>query len=270
MKKTLYLYKTQNYSLKRDGPSLLVSHNRRSPIRIPYELVDFVYINFPFAFVNKDILLDFAIMKKAVVVSMPGMKGTIHIIPYYDGGYFLDLAQRLTLKKEVIKKEFHAFLMTKRKEIQALALKVIDRNLSIAFKQRNCNTVDYEYYIMNFCGKGRKRFFIVKKCFRDLFFGLISSKCIEYELDPNEGIINDKQMMGFVKDLMSALDPITDVLSLKFFSYKQDCLWKGYKTLNERGFKLLTSIFEQRKPVITKVIDRFLRKVLMIIYGKES
>jgi hypothetical protein len=269
MRKTLYLYNTKNYSFKRDGPSLLVSIRRKAPIRIPYELVDFVYLNFKDSFLDRNVLFDFATMKKPVVVSMPGSKGSLYIIPCYDGGYFLNTSQRLAIKKEVVRKDFQTYIMDKRKKLQILALKVVDKNLSIAFKERNCNTIDYEYYILNFCGKSRKKLFIVKRYLRDLFFGLITSRCLHYEIDPNEGIINEKKMMGFVRDIMSALDPITDVMAIKFLSYKQDFLWCDYKTLNEKGVKLITLIFENRKPIITKFIDKLFSEVLKIINRHE-
>ncbi len=260
MGKTLYIYDYDDSSIKRDGPSILVQKNGRAAYRIPYEYVDFVYVNCDCG-IPQDVLLDFVHFKRPIVISGANFRESLHIIPFYNNGYFYEIPTKLIRENPIKKEKFHRFLLQLEKEVRIRALAAIDRNLGLCYKKRYLDTKTYEYYIRKHAKSNIDRLFVLKRHLRDLYMGLINHICLQFQFNVNSGIINHNRKLGFCLDIYMPIDAITDVIGLKFFDYKQKNLWSGKKHLSESGFKLIAILFEKSKSTVSNLVFRILAKV---------
>lgn len=269
MKRTLYINDTKNYQIKIDGPSLLVSNNNRSPRRIPYEYLDFVYIDYKEQ-IDHEILKDFIRFKKPAVITNLYKNDSLHLLPVSESGYFNEIPQRLAVDKRVIRTDVHRFLIEKKRVIQLLAIKSFDKNLSKALKNHSFTNDEYLYYLMKFCNNEKKKFFNTRRKFTDLFLGLINAKCIEADLNPEVGIINDKKRLGFAYDILMIIDPIMDVLTAKMLNYKNYKIFYNGNWLNDTGFKTVITLFEKGKPIFSRLLEKYLKEIKQIITRVEN
>jgi len=260
MRKTLYLYDYDDTSIKQDGPSILVQKNGRATYRIPYEYVDFVYVNYSCG-IPQDVLLDFVHFKRPIVISGANLRESLHIIPYYDSGYFHEVTMKIIRENPINREKFYRFLLQLEKEVRIRALAAIDRNLGLCFKTRYLDTKTYEYYIRKHAKANIDRLFVLKRHLKDLYMALINNFCIQFHYNVNSGIINHNRKLGFCIDIYTPLDAITDVIGLKFFDYKQKKLWCGKKELSESGFKLIATLFEKSKSTVSNLVLRILVRV---------
>lgn len=269
MKKTLYLYNSNNYQLKIDGPSLLVSKFDKAPRRIPYQYLDFVYIDAKER-VNPEVIKDFLRFQKPAVITGINKNDSLHLIPISESGYFNEIPQRIAVKREEVKKEFKMWMLQKKRQIQILAIKSFDKNLSKALVSHNFTHDEYLYYIMKFCNNEKHKFFNTRRKFTDLFTGLINAKCINAQLNPEIGIINDKKRLGFVYDILTILDPVMDVLSAKMLNCRNYKTFYDKDFLNQQGFHTVIMLFEKGKPIFDKLIEKLLKEAKKIIIKKEN
>lgn len=266
MKKTLYLYDTANYLIKTDGPSLLVSKAKTAPLRVPFEYLDFIYINYGTR-LSPDVIRDFIRFNKPAIITNFTSRNALHLIPVSNSGYFYDIPQRIAAKRDEIRDKVHRWMIQRKHTIQILSIKLIDENLSNAMKARNFTNDDYRYYVLKLCNNQDSKLFRIKKNFQDLFSGLIIAKCSELELSPELGIIHKNKKLGFVQDLMSIIDPVTDLLALKILS-RNTTLFFNNDDLTKEGFKIIISNFERCKPVIDKMLTYLIKEVLKIIHER--
>lgn len=269
MKKTLYINDTRNYQIKIDGPSLLVSRNNYAPRRIPYEYLDFVCIDYKVQ-PSQEMIKDFLRFKKPAVITNLYKNDSLHLLPISESGYFNEIPQRLAVNRRIIRSAVHRFLIEKKRIIQILAIKSFDRNLSKALKNHNYTNDEYFYYLMKFCRNEKKKFFNTRRKFTDLFLGLINAKCIEQELNPEVGIINDKKRLGFAYDILMVIDPIMDVLTAKMLNYKNYKIFYNGNWLNDIGFKTVIALFEKGKPIFSKLLEKYLKEIKQIITKAEN
>lgn len=267
MKKTLYIHDSTYYNIKIDGPSLLVSKENKSPRRIPFPYIDFVYINYRER-VDEEIIKNLVRFQKPAVIADLYKKDSFHLIPVTESGYFNEIPQRLAVKNEEKRKAVHMYIKQKNRQLQIIALKSFDKNLSKALMTHNFDNRDYFYYLMKFCNNERKKFFNTRRKFTDLFIGLINVKSIEESINPNIGIINDKKRLGFVYDILCVIDPIMDTLAAKMISFKGSLTLYFNNWPNERGFKTIVNLFERGKPIFSKLILMYIKDIKSIILGK--
>jgi|GEM_PF-2856927 len=260
MNKTLYLFDQKECIIKVDGASILVTKKTKAPYRIPFGHVDFVYVNYKQP-ILKNVLDNLIQIKKPLILTNPNTRDSIHIIPEHDSGYFFEISQRLAIKNTETRKRIHMLLQQVNKEVQLAALSAIDKNLGKAYKNKFLSIDNYRYYIQKPVNNNLKKFYIVKKNIRQLFFGLTNSKCLQHGFNINEGIINENKKMAFTHDICSVIDPISDVLAVKFFDYKQQKLWINNHNLSDSGLKIVAILFEKSKDVTSKLLDRILRLV---------
>lgn len=266
MKKTLYLHNIRDYKIKIDGPSLLVNKENRAPRRIPFQYLDFVYINYRER-VDEEILKNLVRFQKPAVIAEVYKKDSFHLIPVTESGYFNEIPQRMAVKSEEKKKAVQMYIKQRNRELQILAIKSFDINLSKALATHNFDNKQYFYYLMTFCNNERKKFFNTRRKFTDFFIGLINAKCIEEEINPEIGIINDKKRLGFVYDILCVIDPIMDTLTAKMVCSKNSSTLYYNNWPNEKGFKTIIYLFEKGKPIFSKLISMYIREIKSIIIG---
>lgn len=264
MKKTLYLHDFKDYNLAIDGPSLLVSKKNKAPRRIPFHYLDFVYINYKVR-IDKDIIKNLIRFQKPAVITNIYKNDSLHLIPVRESGYFNEIPQRIAVKREDKKKEVLMWAKKRNRQLQIIAIKTFDRNLSKALATHNFTMDEYSYYLMQFCKNERKKFFNTRRKFTDLFIGLINAKSIEAEINPELGIINDKKRLGFVYDILSVIDPVMDTLAAKMMICRNSQTLYCNNWPNEKGFKTIIYLFEKGKPIFSKLISLFIDEIKEII-----
>lgn len=251
MKKSLYLGYEPELKIDIDGPSLLIRKSFYSPIRLPFRILERVYIRYD-ANIGLDLL--FALLENNIPV--------VFISKEICGYFVLPLRRSQSGFNERLKNALYFyewrrqlvnwFVSSKRKNelifIRRYAPLLFDLLAKRGYKKEDFDTIiksltssiSVEYY---------------EKILRYLYTihsSLVLAKIMEYGLDPQMGIVNRMKEFGLVNDISDITMPdlLSIIVDIVQSPKGMDTIKPDIGVITSGVMKYLTDKYESRRESI--------------------
>lgn len=257
MKRALYLSDKLDINIQIDGPSLLISIANKAPRRVPFGLLDRVYILGDFrisseiicAFGQYNIPVLFFKDEKTPIGIMMSLENNSSLFNIRLIKALFDFERRILLNN---------WYKSMKRRCELILIKSYVPNLLDVFSSRGIQEEDVEVIIEHITQPLDRNYFAkIMSFLRAIHYDLVVSKVKNCNLDVHLGIKNSRIDFGLVKDICEITDTLIVSIVVDILRSKNgyDKLMTVSKVLTSEVRKTLIEKYESRRNYISFEID---------------